>query len=43
MSNCIIWKYGLVALTAKGHDFDEGQHEKHEVATWDYATMSAFA
>jgi hypothetical protein len=47
MSNCIIWKNKLVALTARGIQFDEfksgGLHEKHGAATWYIGTISAFA
>jgi hypothetical protein len=46
MSNCIILKNILVALTAKGVNFDEfksgGMHKKHVVATWNEGTISAF-
>jgi hypothetical protein len=45
MSVCVIWKNYLLALTAKGCDFDEfecgGLHEKHTVATWELCTTSA--
>jgi hypothetical protein len=47
MSNCIVWKNNLVALTAKRLNFDEFKlgrlREKRAVATWNLETISVFA